>query len=68
MLFLWQNYLCLVERIRQKIMDGCLPARVRGLVDEWVELHQDELLVMWESHEFHKIAPLVWEVRHDRSV
>jgi hypothetical protein len=41
------------------ITDGRLPARVRGLVEEWAELHQDELLVMWESNEFHKLAPLV---------
>lgn len=41
------------------LLDGALPARVRGLVEEWAELHQDELLAMWDSHEFHKIAPLV---------
>ena len=41
------------------IMDGVLPARVRGLVEEWAELHQGELLAMWESHEFYKIDPLV---------
>ncbi|MBF0132356.1 MAG: DUF4160 domain-containing protein [Magnetococcales bacterium] len=41
------------------ILDGHLPARVRGLVEEWMELHQAELLSMWESKEFHKIAPLV---------
>jgi len=40
-------------------LDGHLPAKVRGLVEEWAELHQDELLVMWETREFHKIAPLV---------
>ena len=39
--------------------EGRLPARVRGLVEEWAELHQDELLDMWESHDFHKIEPLV---------
>ncbi|HAT50489.1 MAG: DUF4160 domain-containing protein [Nitrospirae bacterium] len=41
------------------ILDGHLPARVRGLAEEWMELHQAELLSMWESKEFHKIAPLV---------
>lgn len=41
------------------IQDGHLPARVRGLVEEWAELHQEELLSMWESHEFHKTDPLV---------
>lgn len=41
------------------MVDGWLPARVRGLVEEWAELHQDELLVMWESQDFHNVAPLV---------
>jgi len=41
------------------VLDGRLPAKVRGLVEEWGELHQGELLAMWESEKFHKIAPLV---------
>ncbi|MBF0434206.1 MAG: DUF4160 domain-containing protein [Magnetococcales bacterium] len=41
------------------IINGRLPARVRGLVEEWMELHQEELLSMWVSKEFHKVAPLV---------
>ena len=41
------------------LIDGRLPARVRGLVEEWAELHQAELLSMWESKDFHRIEPLV---------
>ena len=41
------------------LLDGHLPAKVRGLIEEWAELHQDELLRMWTTQEFHKIAPLV---------
>ena len=41
------------------VLDGRLPAKVRGLVEEWAELHQEELLTMWASQDFHKIAPLV---------
>lgn len=41
------------------LLDGHLPARVRGLVEEWAELHQEELLAMWETKEFHKVDPLV---------
>ncbi len=40
-------------------LDGKLPARVRGLVEEWAEINQAELLEMWESKDFHKIKPLV---------
>lgn len=41
------------------LLDGYLPARVRGLVEEWTELHQQELLVMWNTKDFHRIDPLV---------
>ncbi len=41
------------------ILSGNLPAKVRGLVAEWAEMHQDELLRMWETKEFHHLQPLV---------
>ncbi len=41
------------------LLDGHLPAKVRGLVEEWAEQHQSELLKMWESKDFHKVEPLV---------
>ncbi len=41
------------------ILAGYLPAKVRGLVEEWAELHKQELLDMWETKDFHKIQPLV---------
>ena len=41
------------------VIAGHLPARVRGLVEEWVELHVAELIEMWESKDFHRIEPLV---------
>jgi len=40
-------------------LDGQLPAKVRGLVEEWAELNRQELLSMWNSKEFHKLEPLV---------
>jgi hypothetical protein len=41
------------------IIAGRLPAKVRGLVEEWAETHQNELLNMWETQEFHHLKPLV---------
>ena len=45
------------------IVDGRLPSKVLGLVVEWAENHQDELLENWntikETGEWHKIEPLV---------
>jgi hypothetical protein len=41
------------------ILAGNLPVKVRNLVAEWAELHQPELIEMWDSKDFHKIQPLV---------
>jgi len=48
-----------VEISSLNILDGNLPARVRELIQEWAEIHGEELLKMWNSKEFHKIDPLV---------
>ena len=32
---------------------------VRGLVEEWAKLHQEELARMWDSKDFHSIDPLI---------
>jgi hypothetical protein len=41
------------------IIAGQLPAKVRGLVQEWAEEHRAELLNIWETGAFRKIDPLV---------
>ncbi len=40
------------------IIHGSLPKKARVLVREWAELHQQELVEMWDSQNFHKIEPL----------
>lgn len=40
------------------IIEGSLPKKCRQLVREWTELHQEELIEMWNTQQFHKIAPL----------
>lgn len=41
------------------VIAGLLPAKVRGLVQEWAEDHRAELLHIWQTGEFRKIDPLV---------
>ena len=43
-----------------EIIDGEVrpSSRALSMVKEWIELHREELLVMWESQEFHSIEPL----------
>ena len=40
-------------------IDGSLSLCAAGMVREWIEIHQTELMVMWETQEFKKIEPLV---------
>jgi hypothetical protein len=48
------------ESIVSKVWSFCTTLRkVRGLVEEWAEPNQEELLTMWNTKDFHKIKPLV---------
>ena len=51
-----------IDIVRLEVMEGHLPRRALGLVLDWAELHQAELLADWElcraSQLPLKIAPL----------
>jgi hypothetical protein len=55
----YNEYRAAIDIKNLNVLVGALPAKVRGLVEEWAELHSDELLRMWETKEFHTIQPLV---------
>jgi hypothetical protein len=55
----YNEYRAIINIQTLNVMNGHLPAKVRGLVEEWAELHQSELMTMWDSKEFHKLTPLV---------
>lgn len=55
----YNEYAAIMGIADLNILEGKLPAKVRGLVEEWAELHQDELIRMWVSKQFHRIPPLV---------
>lgn len=40
------------------IIEGGIPKKCRQLVREWAELHQEELIELWNTQNFHTIAPL----------
>ena len=41
------------------ILNGDLPISKHKLVAAWCEIHEEELLDMWNKKEFHKINPLM---------
>lgn len=40
------------------VLDGSLPQNALRMVKEWVLIHKDELIKMWNEQKFSKIAPL----------
>jgi hypothetical protein len=40
------------------LLNGDLPISKLKLVQAWAEIHKEELLKMWNSKAFHKVAPL----------
>lgn len=55
----YNEYRALMEIQTLNIISGSLPARIRGLVEEWAESNQDVLMTMWQAQEFHPLKPLV---------
>jgi len=41
-----------------ELIEGELPKRCFKLVKKWSKKHQNELISMWDSQEFHQIEPL----------
>lgn len=41
-----------------EMTEGDLPKKAQELVREWMCLHQDALLEMWNSQNLHKLPPL----------
>ncbi len=54
----YNDYEAVMELEGMNIINGSLPKKARVLVREWAELHQQELIEMWDSQNFHKIEPL----------
>lgn len=41
-----------------EIIEGYLPARAKGLVQEWVQINRESLLIQWNTKTFYRIPPL----------
>ena len=41
-----------------KVIEGALPSKALEMVKEWVTLHKEELLAIWETQEFKQLSPL----------
>ena len=41
-----------------KILEGHLPPKALMMVREWIGIHKNDLLYMWETQEFMSLSPL----------
>ena len=41
-----------------EILEGYLPPRALAMAQEWVKLHKQELIKMWETQDFKTLPPL----------
>ena len=52
------EYLGLFNMETLEMIEGDLPSRAEKLVVEWANLHQKELVNMWNEQQFRKLPPL----------
>lgn len=41
-----------------RVLEGELPGKALELVREWISIHKEELLSIWETQEFKQLSPL----------
>ena len=52
------EYEAVMELMNFNLIDGHIPMKCRQLVREWAEIHQEELIEIWDTQNFRSIAPL----------
>ena len=41
-----------------EVLEGHLPPKELSMVKEWVNIHKEELMTIWETQEFKTLSPL----------
>ena len=54
----YNEHEAIMELENLNIIEGELPKKARVLVREWAEYHQEELVEIWKTQNFHKVEPL----------
>ena len=54
----YNEYEAVIKLDTLVLIEGKLPNKAKELVFEWLKLHQNELIKMWDTQDFHKIKPL----------
>lgn len=55
---LYNEYIGVFNIQTIEMTEGDLPKKAQELVTEWLMLHQQDLIKMWESQKIYKLPPL----------
>lgn len=55
---LYGEYLGIIDIQTLEMLEGDLPNKALNLTLEWVALHKEELLKIWNTQEFKQLPPL----------
>ena len=55
---IYSEYMGVIDIQTGKLLEGDLPIRALKLVQEWLNVHKDEILKIWNTQEFKRIPPL----------
>lgn len=55
---LYGEYLGVIDIQTLEMLEGDLPHKALKLVQEWMELHKENLLDIWNTQEFKHLPPL----------
>jgi hypothetical protein len=47
-----------IDFMTGKVLEGSLPNKAMEMVQEWIALHRDSLMEIWQTQEFKKLPPL----------
>ena len=47
-----------IDFMTGEVIDGQLPTKAMAMVKEWISMHKDTLMEMWDTQEFKQIPPL----------
>lgn len=57
-LAIYGEHVAAIDFKDKKIIEGDLPSKAFELVMEWIDMHQDELMCIWDTQNFKNIEPL----------
>lgn len=55
---IYGEYMGAIDIQTGELLEGDLPNRALKLVQEWLQIHQQEILNIWNTQQFKKIPPL----------